>query len=63
MIIGVYFFQNIVSGSQELIGLFESLISGRSQWVFLAMMAVVATLFGVSTGLMYLPHGDSCLSR
>ena len=57
MIIGVYFFQNIVSGSEELIGLFESLISGRSQWIFLAMMAVVATLFGIATGLMYLPLG------
>jgi uncharacterized protein len=57
MIIGVYFFQNIVSGSEDLIGLFERLISGRSQWVFLVMMAVVATLFGIATGLMYLPLG------
>lgn len=57
MIIGVYFFQNIVSGSEELIGLFEGLISGRSQWVFLTMMAVVATVFGLATGLMYLPLG------
>lgn len=57
MIIGVYFFQNIVSSSKDLLRLFESLIGGQSQWVFLALMAVVATVFGIATGLMYLPLG------
>lgn len=57
MIIGVYFFQNIVSGAGDLIALFQSLIAGNAQWVFLGMIALVGTLFGIATGLMYLPLG------
>lgn len=57
MIVGVYFFQNVVSSADGLIALFQSLIAGNAQWVFLVMIAVVGTLFGVATGLMYLPLG------
>ncbi len=57
MIVGVYFFQNIVGGSKDLLELFKALISGQSQWVFLGMIALVGIVFGVSTGLMYLAMG------
>lgn len=57
MIVGIYFFQNIVGSSSELLELFESLIKGQSQWVFLGMVALVGIIFGTSTGLMYLSMG------
>ncbi|MEA4954441.1 MAG: DUF401 family protein [Pseudoflavonifractor sp.] len=57
MIIGVYFFQNIVSSMSELLSLFTNLVSGQSDLVFLAAVAGVGLLFGFATGLMYLPMG------
>lgn len=57
LIIGVYFFQNIVGSMEGLLALFTRLVNGESMIVFLVTVAVVGTLFGVATGLMYLPMG------
>lgn len=57
MIVGVYFFQNIVCSLNELPTLFDAVVGGQSRWVFLGMIALVGTLFGVATGLMYLSLG------
>lgn len=57
MIVGVYFFQNIVGNMGELLSLFSGLIGGESRLLFLVMVAVVGILFGMATGLMYLPLG------
>lgn len=57
MIVGVYFFQNIVGNMDELLSLFGALIGGESRLLFLVMVALVGTLFGMATGLMYLPLG------
>lgn len=57
MIVGVYFFQNIVCSLSELPMLFDTVVGGQSRFVFLGMIALVGTLFGVATGLMYLSLG------
>lgn len=53
LIVGVYFFQNIVGSMTELLALFSRLVSGQ----FLIAVASVGTIFGMATGLMYLPLG------
>lgn len=57
MIVGVYFFQNIVGSMEELLALFGGLIGGESKVLFMVMVAVVGAMFGLATGLMYLPLG------
>jgi hypothetical protein len=57
LIIGVYFFQNVVRSLADLMGFFQRLFTGQSQWIFLILVAVVSVLFGLATGLMYLPLG------
>ena len=57
LIVGVYFFQNIVGRMGDLLALFEHLVSAQSELAFLVTAAVVGTIFGLATGLMYLPLG------
>lgn len=57
MIVSVYFFQNIVGDMEGLLALFGALISGHSSLVFMVMVALVGLVFGLATGLMYLPLG------
>lgn len=57
LIIGVYFFQNIVGELDALLLLFERLASNQSNLMFLITVAVIGTIFGLATGLMYLPLG------
>lgn len=57
LIVGVYFFQNIVGSMDQLLELFRHLVNGQSTAVFLVTVAVVGTIFGAATGLMYLPMG------
>lgn len=57
LIIGVYFFQNIVGHMTDLLALFEGLVSGQSRFAFLFGVAGVGLLFGFATGLMYLALG------
>ncbi len=57
MIVGIYFFQNIVGRMAEMLELFSRLIGGQTGWAFLALVALVGTVFGLSTGLMYLAVG------
>lgn len=57
MIVGVYFFQNVVGSMEDLLALFGGLIGGDSKLVFLVMVAVVGAMFGLATGMMYLPLG------
>lgn len=57
MIVGVYFFQNIVGGMEDMLGLFRAMIGNQTGPAFLALIALVSTVFGVSTGLMYLSLG------
>lgn len=57
MIVGIYFFQNIVGGMDEMLELFRRLIGGQTGWAFLALVALAGTVFGLATGLMYLSVG------
>jgi len=57
LITGVYFFQNVVRSLSKLMDFFRALFTGQSLWVFLVLVAVVGVLFGLATGLMYLPLG------
>ncbi len=57
LIVGVYFFQNIVGSMEALLALFGELIGGHSDLLFLVMVALVGLVFGLATGLMYLPLG------
>ena len=57
MIVGVYFFQNIVGRMDDLLALFQELVSAQSDLAFLVTTAAVGTIFGLATGLMYLPLG------
>jgi integral membrane protein (TIGR00529 family) len=57
MIIGVFFFQNIVGNLSNMMEFFKNLFTGQSQWMFLGLIALVGTVFGLATGLMYLSMG------
>jgi hypothetical protein len=57
LIVGVYFFQNVIRNLSALMSFFQRLFTGQSQWAFLVLVALVAVLFGLATGLMYLPLG------
>lgn len=57
MIVGVYFFQNIVKDMDELQELVKMLITNGSGVVFLIVIALAALLFGLASGLMYTPLG------
>lgn len=57
LIVGVYFFQNIVGNMADLLALFQNLVNSQSSLVFLLAVAGVGLLFGFATGLMYLPLG------
>lgn len=57
MIVGIYFFQNIVKDMTQLQNLVHGLLSGGSNLVFLLVIAVASLLFGLASGLMYTPLG------
>jgi len=57
MIIGIYFFQNIVKDLTGLQNLVQGLLSGGSNLVFLVVIAAASVLFGLASGLMYTPLG------
>ena len=53
MIVGVYFFQNIVKQMDLLMALGSNVLLGSSESVFLLGVAIIAVLFGMATGLIY----------
>lgn len=56
-IIGVYFFQNIIKRMDQLLTLGSSVLLIGSELVFLLGIAIIAILFGVATGLIYVSLG------
>lgn len=57
MIVGVYFFQNIVKDMTDLQVLVQDLLTNGSGVVFLVVVALASLLFGLASGLMYTPLG------
>lgn len=57
MIVGIYFFQNIVKNMSELQELVYELLTGGSELMFMLVIALAALLFGLASGLMYTALG------
>ena len=57
MIVGIYFFQNIIKNMAELQELVYELLTNGSEVVFMLVIALSALLFGLASGLMYTSLG------
>ena len=57
MIVGIYFFQNVIKNMAELQQLVYQLLTNGSEVVFMAVIALAAVLFGLASGLMYTSLG------
>lgn len=57
MIVGIYFFQNIIKNMSELQLLVHDLLTQGSEAVFMLVIALAALLFGLASGLMYTALG------
>ncbi len=57
MIVGVYFFQGIVTNSTELIDIMTSWMLNSSEFMLLFLILFIATLFGLVTGLYMMSLG------
>ena len=57
MIVGIYFFQNIIKNMSALQELVYQLLASGSELVFMLVIALAALLFGLASGLMYTSLG------
>ena len=57
MIVGIYFFQNVIKNMSELQRLVHDLLVSGSDLAFLTVIALAALLFGLASGLMYTALG------
>ena len=57
MIVGIYFFQNVIKNMSELQMLVHDLLVSGSDLAFLTVIALAALLFGLASGLMYTALG------
>ena len=57
MIVGVYFFQNVIKEMDDLQTLVSSFLANGSLAAFMTTVAAAAALFGLASGLMYTPLG------
>ena len=57
MIVGIYFFQNIIKNMSALQELVYELLTSGSELMFMLVIALAALLFGLASGLMYTSLG------
>ncbi len=57
MLIGVYFVQNIIKNLSEVMATFQDLFMNSSGIVVLLVIVAASLLFGLTTGLSYVPMG------
>ncbi len=57
MLVGVYFIQNIIANLNEVMLTFQNLFSNSEGIVVLLVIVVASLIFGLATGLSYVPMG------